>query len=104
LSSSAGGAARPGCPQPDFEPDALIGTIRSDETRARFAQDWDNPRVIEKPHAVAPVVVIVLLGAVAAFATGAAGGAYFGTSPAVVASLGVGAIATAAIGHATTRN
>jgi DNA-binding CsgD family transcriptional regulator len=85
----------------------LIGTIRSDETRARFAQDWDNPRVIGKTHAVwavVPVVVIVLLGAVAAFATNVAGAAYFGTSPAVVASLGVGAIATAAIGYATTRS
>jgi DNA-binding CsgD family transcriptional regulator len=85
----------------------LIGIIRSDETLARFAQDWDNPRVIGKTHAVwavAPVVVIVLLGAVAAFATGVAGGAYFGTSPAVVASLGVGAITTAAIGHATRRS
>ena len=85
----------------------MIGTIRWDETWARFAQDWDNPRVIGKSHAVwavAPVVVIVLLGAVAAFATNLAGGPYFGTSPAVVASLGVGAIATAAIGYATTRS
>ena len=85
----------------------MIGTIRSDETWARFAQDWDNPRVIGKSHAVwavAPVGVIVLLGAVAAFATNLAGGPYFGTSPAVVASLGVGAIATAAIGYATTRS
>ena len=85
----------------------MIGIIRSDETLARLAQDWDNPRVIGKTHAVwavAPVVVIVLLGAVAAFATGVAGGAYFGTSPAVVASLGVGAITTAAIGHATRRS
>jgi len=36
--------------------------------------------------------------------TGVAGGAYFGTSPAVVASLGVGAITTAAIGQVTRRS
>ena len=83
----------------------MIGTLRSYDTQARFAQDWDNPRMIGKTHAVwavGPVVVIVLLAAVAALVAGVAGGAYFGTSPAVVASLGVGAIATATIGYATT--
>lgn len=85
----------------------MIGTIRTQETLALFARDWDNPRVAGKTQvawAVAPVVVIVVLGAVAAYATGVAGAAYFGTSPAVVASLGVGAISTAAIGHATRRS
>jgi DNA-binding CsgD family transcriptional regulator len=47
---------------------------------------------------------LVLAGALIAFAARVMGPPYFGTDPAVVASLGVGALATAAVGHATWRN
>ena len=68
---------------------------------------WENLNVRVK---VRPVVALVPLGiavvavALAAFAARTIGPPYFGTEPVVVASLGVGALATAAIGHATWRN
>ena len=51
-----------------------------------------------------PLGFAVLAGALIAFAARVMGPPYFGTDPAVVASLGVGALATAAVGHATWRN
>src|SRR5260370_6492904 len=68
---------------------------------------WDNPRVRTKTRAVAdllPLGFFVVAGALIAFAARMTGLPYFGTDPAVVASLGVGALATAAVGHATWRN
>ncbi len=68
---------------------------------------WDNPRVRTKTRAVAdllPLGFFVVAGALIAFAARVTGLPYFGTDPAVVASLGVGALATAAVGHATWRN
>jgi DNA-binding CsgD family transcriptional regulator len=60
-----------------------------------------------KTRAVAdllPLAFVIVAGALIAFAARVTGHPYFGTDPAVVASLGVGALATAAIGHATWRN
>jgi DNA-binding CsgD family transcriptional regulator len=51
-----------------------------------------------------PLGFFVVAGALIAFAARVTGLPYFGTDPAVVASLGVGALATAAVGHATWRN
>lgn len=51
-----------------------------------------------------PLGSFVLASALIAFAARVVGPSYFGTDPAVVASLGVGALATAAVGHATWRN
>ena len=51
-----------------------------------------------------PLGIAVLAGTAIAFAARASGPPYFGTDPAVVAALGVGALATAAVGHATWRN
>jgi DNA-binding CsgD family transcriptional regulator len=51
-----------------------------------------------------PLGFLVLASALIAFAARVVGTPYFGTDPAVVASLGVGALATAAVGHATWRN
>lgn len=51
-----------------------------------------------------PLAFVVLASAFIAFAARVTGVPYFGTDPAVVASLGVGALATAAVGHATWRN
>jgi DNA-binding CsgD family transcriptional regulator len=51
-----------------------------------------------------PLGFLVLASALIAFAARVTGPLYFGTDPAVVASLGVGALATAAVGHATWRN
>jgi DNA-binding CsgD family transcriptional regulator len=51
-----------------------------------------------------PLGLAVLASALIAFAARVMGPPYFGTDPAVVASLGVGALATAAVGHATWRN
>jgi DNA-binding CsgD family transcriptional regulator len=68
---------------------------------------WDNLRVGVKARAVVgllPLGFLVLAGALIAFAARAMGPPYFGTDPAVVASLGLGALATAAVGHATWRN
>jgi DNA-binding CsgD family transcriptional regulator len=71
------------------------------------SRTWDNRRVRTKTRAVAdllPLGFVVLAGALIAFAARVTGAPYFGTDPAVVASLGVGALATAAVGHATWRN
>src|SRR5690242_16337450 len=71
------------------------------------SRSWDNRRVRTKTRAVAdllPLAVFVLTGALIAFAARVTGTPYFGTDPAVVASLGVGALATAAVGHASCRN
>src|SRR5258708_30789851 len=68
---------------------------------------WDNRRVRTKTRAVAdllPLGFFVVAGALIAFAARVTGLPYFGTDPAVVASLGVGALATAAVGRATWRN
>jgi DNA-binding CsgD family transcriptional regulator len=54
--------------------------------------------------ALLPLGLFVVAGALIAFAARVTGLPYFGTDPAVVASLGVGALATAAVGHATWRN
>jgi DNA-binding CsgD family transcriptional regulator len=51
-----------------------------------------------------PLAFVVLASALIAFAARVTGPPYFGTDPAVVASLGVGALATAAVGHTTWRN
>src|SRR2546428_13342456 len=51
-----------------------------------------------------PLGLAVLAGALIAFAARVIGPHYFGTDPAVVAALGVGALATAAVGHATWRD
>ena len=51
-----------------------------------------------------PLGFAVLASALIAFAARVLGPPYFGTDPAVVAALGVGALATAAVGHATWRN
>src|SRR5258708_10801143 len=68
---------------------------------------WDNRRVRTKTRAFAdllPLGFFVVAGALIAFAARVTGIAYCGTGPVVVASLGVGAVATAAVGHATWRN
>jgi len=68
---------------------------------------WDNLRVGVKARAVVgllPLGFVVLVSALTAFAARVIGPPYFGTDPVVVASLGVGALATAAVGHATWRN
>src|SRR5256885_16020886 len=68
---------------------------------------WDNLCVGVKARAVTgllPLGFAVLVSALIAFAARAMGPAYFGNDPAVVAALGVGALATAAVGHATWRN
>ena len=70
-------------------------------------RSWDNRRVRTKTRAVAdllPLGFFVVAAALIAFAARVTGLPYFGTDPAVVASLGVGAVATAAVGHATSRN
>jgi peptidoglycan/LPS O-acetylase OafA/YrhL len=71
------------------------------------SRSWDNRRVRTKTRAVVdlvPLGVFVLAAALIAFAARVTAPPYFGTDPAVVASLGVGALATAAVGHATWRN
>jgi DNA-binding CsgD family transcriptional regulator len=71
------------------------------------SRSWDNRRVRTKTRAVAdlmPLGFFVVAGALIAFAARVTGLPYFGTDPAVVASLGVGTLATAAVGHATWRN
>jgi hypothetical protein len=68
------------------------------------SRSWDNRRVRTKTRAVVdllPLGFFVLASALIAFAARVTGPPYFGTDPAVVASLGVGALATAAVGHAT---
>jgi DNA-binding CsgD family transcriptional regulator len=68
---------------------------------------WDNLCVGVKTRAVVgllPLGFFVVASALIAFAARLTSPPYFGTDPAVVAALGVGAIATAAVGHATWRN
>src|SRR6266487_3706737 len=74
---------------------------------SRRSRPCDNRRVGVKARAVVgllPLGFLVLASALIAFAARVTGPRYFGTDPAVVASLGVGALATAAVGHATWRN
>jgi len=74
---------------------------------SQWSHPWDNLRMGVKARAVVrllPLGLAVLAGALIAFAARVIGPHYFGTDPAVVAALGVGALATAAIGHATWRN
>ncbi len=69
------------------------------------SRNWDNLGV--KTRALVgllPLGFAVLASALIAFAARVLGPPYFGTDPAVVAALGVGALATAAVGHATWRN
>jgi DNA-binding CsgD family transcriptional regulator len=71
------------------------------------SRPWENLRVGVKARAVvalAPLGIAVVAAALTAFVARIIGPPYFGTEPAVVASLGLGALATAAIGHATWRN
>ena len=71
------------------------------------SRSWDNRRVRTTARAVVdllPLGFFVLASALIAIAARVTGPSYFGTDPAVVASLGVGALATAAVGHATWRN
>src|SRR5207245_9957460 len=73
----------------------------------QWSHPWDNLRMGVKARAVVrllPLGLAVLAGALIAFAARVIGPHYFGTDPAVVAALGVGALATAAVGHATWRN
>src|SRR5260370_8592496 len=67
---------------------------------------WDNPRVRTKTRAVAdllPLGFFVVAGALIAFAARMTGLPYFGTAPAVVASLGLGPLAPPPPGHPTCR-
>src|SRR5437899_4628448 len=74
---------------------------------SNWSLPWDNLRMGVKARAVVgllPLGFVVLASALIAFAARVLGPPYFGTDPAVVAALGVGALATAAVGHATWRN
>src|SRR3989442_5541192 len=74
---------------------------------ANWSLPGDNLRMGVKARAVVgllPLGFVVLASALIAFAARVLGPPYFGTDPAVVAALGVGALATAAVGHATWRN
>ena len=74
---------------------------------SNWSRPWDNLRMGVKARAVVglmPLGFAVLASALIAFAARVLGPPYFGTDPAVVAALGVGALATAAVGHATWRN
>src|SRR6266702_429562 len=74
---------------------------------SRRSRPCHNLRVGVKARAVVgllPLGFLVLASALIAFAARVTGPPYFGTDPAVVASLGVGALATAGVGHATWRN
>jgi DNA-binding CsgD family transcriptional regulator len=71
------------------------------------SRTWDNLPVGVNARAVVgllPLGFAVFASALIAFAARVSGPPYFGTDPAVVAALGVGALATAAVGHATWRN
>lgn len=71
------------------------------------SRSWDNRRVGTRARAVVdllPIGFFVFASALIAFAARVTGPPYFGTDPAVVAALGVGALATAAVGHAAWRN
>ena len=83
------------------------GTRRASRPISYWSRPWDNLRVGVKARAVVgllPLGFAVLASALIAFAARVLGAPYFGTDPAVVAALGVGALATAAVGHATWRN
>src|SRR5712664_3339809 len=86
----------------------IQGGIRlASRSISNWSRPWDNLRVGVKARAVMGLLalgVAVLASALIAFAARVLGPPYFGTDPAVVASLGVGALATAAVGHATWRN
>jgi DNA-binding CsgD family transcriptional regulator len=86
--------------------DLIEGCIRlPSRPISHRSRNWDNLRV--KTRAVVgllPLGFAVLASALIAFAARVLGPPYFGTDPAVVAALGVGALATAAVGHATWRN
>src|SRR5438094_7369345 len=72
-----------------------------------WSPPWDNLRMGVKARAVVglmPLGFVVLASGLVAFAARVMGPPYFGTDPAVVAALGVGALATAAVGHATWQN
>src|SRR5437763_174700 len=74
---------------------------------SNWSLPWDNLRMGVKARAVVgllPLGFVVLASALIAIAARVLGHPYFGTDPAVVAALGVGALATAAVGHATWRN
>src|SRR5438046_4909725 len=74
---------------------------------SNWSRPWDNLRMGVKARAVVglvPLGFVVLASALIAFVARVMGPPYFGTDPAVVAALGVGALATAAVGHATWRN
>jgi len=74
---------------------------------SNWSLPWDNLRMGVKARAVVgllPLGFVVLASALIAIAARVVGHPYFGTDPAVVAALGVGALATAAVGHATWRN
>src|SRR5437773_7282544 len=74
---------------------------------SNWSRPWDNLRMAVRARAVVgllPLGFAVLASALIAFAARVMGPPYFGTDPAVVAALGVGALATAAVGHATWRN
>src|SRR2546421_11714934 len=83
------------------------GPRRASRPISYWSRPWDNLRVGVKARAVVgllPLGFAVLASALIAFAARVLGAPYFGTDPAVVAALGVGALATAAVGHATWRN
>src|SRR6266513_6071501 len=74
---------------------------------SHWSRPWDNLRMGAKARAVVgllPLGFVVLASGLVAFAARVTGPPYFGTDPAVVAALGVGALDTAAVGHATWRN
>src|SRR5256885_16083437 len=74
---------------------------------SNWSLPWDTLRMGVKARAVVgllPLGFVVLASALIAIAARVLGHPYFGTDPAVVAALGVGALATAAVGHATWRN
>jgi len=74
---------------------------------SNWSRPWDNLRMGVKARAVVglmPLGFAVLAGALIAVAARVMSPPYFGTDPAVVAALGVGALATGAVGHATWRN
>src|SRR5947199_10327727 len=74
---------------------------------SNWSRPWDNLRMGVKARAVVgllPLGFAVLASALIAFAARVLGAPYFGTDPAVVAALGLGALATPAGGHAPWRN
>jgi DNA-binding CsgD family transcriptional regulator len=83
------------------------GTRLQSRPISHWSRLWDNLCMGVKARAVTgllPLGFAVLVSALIAFAARVMGPAYFGNDPAVVAALGVGALATAAVGHAAWRN